>query len=79
VITATCHAKPARRSFELFIAQGELKAGDLQHGAHHLAQLISYDPANLEWFDLLHEYLRRVGGDESRLWPIKEERYFAEE
>jgi tetratricopeptide (TPR) repeat protein len=71
--------QPGTPEFELFIAQGELKAGNLEHGAHHLAQLISYDPANLEWLDLLHEYLRRVGGDESKLWPVKEERYFAEE
>src|SRR5215475_1750645 len=71
--------QPDTPEFELFIAQGELKAGNLQHGAHHLAQLISYDPANQEWLDLLHEYLRRVGNDESKLWPIKEKRYFAEE
>ena len=71
--------QPGTPEFELFVAKGELKTGNLQHGAHHLAQLISYDPANQEWLDLLHEYLRRVGGDESKLWPIKEERYFAEE
>ena len=71
--------QPGTPEFELFVARGELKAGDLQHGAHHLAQLISYDPANQEWLDLLHEYLRRVGNDESKLWPIKEKRYFAEE
>jgi tetratricopeptide (TPR) repeat protein len=71
--------QPGTPEFELFVAQGELKAGNLQHGAHHLVQLISYDPANQEWLDLLHEYLRRVGNDESKLWPIKEKRYFAEE
>lgn len=71
--------QPGTPEFELFIALGELKAGNLQHGAHHLAQLISYDPANQEWIDLLHEYLRRVGGDESKLLPIEKERYFAQE
>ena len=71
--------QPGTPEFELFIAQGELKSGNLQHGAHHLAQLISYDPSNRKWLDLLDEYLRRVGNDESKLLPIKEERYFAEE
>ncbi len=71
--------KQGTPEFELYLAQGELKAGNLQHGARHLAHLISYDPANQEWLALLDTYLRRVSGDESKLWPIKDKRYFAEE
>jgi tetratricopeptide (TPR) repeat protein len=71
--------KPGTPEFELYVAQGELKAGSLQHGARHLAHLLSYDPANQEWLALLEAYLRRVNNDESKLWPIKDKRYFAEE
>lgn len=71
--------QPGTTEFDLFVAQRELKAGHLEHGANHLAALISRDPANREWLDLLHEYLRRAGDDESKLYPIKDKRYFAEE
>jgi len=63
----------------LFVARKELETGNLEHGARHLAALISFDPGNREWLELLEEYLRRAGDDESRLYPIKEKRYFAEE
>jgi tetratricopeptide (TPR) repeat protein len=56
-----------------------LESGNLPHGAHHLANLISFDPANREWLDLLDEYLRKVNGDEGKLYPINAERYFAQE
>jgi tetratricopeptide (TPR) repeat protein len=71
--------QPGTPEFELFVARNELKAGNLEHGARHLAALISYDPANQEWLALLHEYLRNAGNDDSRLYPIKDKRYFAEE
>jgi len=71
--------EPDTAEFELFVARNELEAGNLEHGARHLAALISYDPGNREWLGLLEEYLRRAGEDESRLYPIKEKRYFAEE
>ena len=71
--------EPGTPEFELFVARGELKAGNLRHGAHHLAHLISYDPANQEWLALLDEYLCRVGNNESKLWPIADKRYFAQE
>jgi hypothetical protein len=35
--------KPGTPEFELYVAQGELKAGNLQHGARHLAHLLSYE------------------------------------
>ena len=71
--------QPGTPEFELFVARNELQAGHLQHGAHHLAELISYGPTNSEWLGLLHEYLRRVGDDEAKLYPLREKRYFAEE
>jgi tetratricopeptide (TPR) repeat protein len=65
--------------FELAIAEAELKSGNLVHGAHHLAHLISFDPARREWIELLEEYLRRVNRDDAKLYPHTEERYFAQE
>src|SRR5882672_4942944 len=71
--------EPGTAEFELFVARKELEAGHLEHGARHLAALISYEPGNREWLGLLEEYLRRAGEDESKLYAIKEKRYFAEE
>ena len=71
--------EPGTAEFELFVARKELAQGNLEHGARHLAALLSYEPGNQEWLTLLEEYLRRVGEDESKLYPIKEKRYFAEE
>jgi tetratricopeptide (TPR) repeat protein len=72
--------KEGTAEFELCIARAELKAGgDLQHGARHLAHLLSLDPSNPEWLKLLEEYLVRVGDDDQFIYPRKEKNYFAEE
>src|SRR3974390_1558210 len=65
---------------ELRLAEQELGLrGDLQHGAHHLAQLLSIDPGRREGLDLLTKYLEKVQGDESKLYPIREQSYLEEE
>jgi tetratricopeptide (TPR) repeat protein len=65
---------------ELRLAEQELGLrGDLQHGAHHLAQLLSMDPGRREGLDLLTKYLEKVQGDESKLYPNQEKRFFTEE
>lgn len=71
--------QPGTPEFELYVARQELKAGNLEHGARHLAELLSFDPANPEWLQLLGQYLDRVGNDDLKLYSLNEPRYFADE
>ena len=55
----TLHTETAEH--EYFVARGELRAGgNLQHGAKHLAELLTYDPSNASWLRLLDAYLERA-------------------
>ena len=50
------HLRQGTAAFEAFVAQGELESGgDLKHGAGHLANLLSYDPAHPQWLELLDQ------------------------
>jgi tetratricopeptide (TPR) repeat protein len=66
--------------FEWFIARGELEMGkNLEHGATHLCNLLSYDPGYPEWIDLLEEYLKAAGPNPERLIPRGEKLYYGTE
>jgi hypothetical protein len=67
---STLGLREGTAELELFVARAELESGkDLQHGANHLAKLLSYDPGRVEWLDLLKDYLRRAGPDPEALIP----------
>ncbi len=65
--------------FEKCVAENEFKAGRLEHGARHLAELLHHDPTNADSLALLRKYLQRAGGDESKLYPLGEKRFFTQE
>jgi tetratricopeptide (TPR) repeat protein len=66
--------------FEWFVAKGELEtARDLKHGAGHLANLLTYDPGNPEWVELLDQYLAAAGPDPEGLIPRGDKLYYGTE
>lgn len=66
--------------FEWFIARAELEAGsNLAHGASHLANLLSFDPGNPEWVELLERYLAAGEPDPESLIPRGEKAYYTTE
>lgn len=74
------HLRQGSAEFECFVARGELESqGNLKHGAHHLANLLSLDPGNPEWIALLEQYLAAAGPDAERLIPREEKLYYSTE
>lgn len=66
--------------FEWFVAKGELETTrDLKHGTRHLANLLTYDPGNPEWIELLDQYLAAAGPDPERLIPRGDKLYYGTE
>jgi tetratricopeptide (TPR) repeat protein len=77
---STLGLREGTAELELFVARAELESGkNLQHGANHLANLLSYDPGRVEWLDLLKDYLRRAGPDPEAIIPRGEKLYFSTE
>jgi tetratricopeptide (TPR) repeat protein len=77
---STISLRQGTAEFEWFVARAELESGNnLQHGAKHLANLLSYDPGRLEWIDLLKDYLRAAGPDPEALIPREEKPYCSTE
>ena len=78
--TQTVELREQTAEFEWFIARAELEQkNNLVHGATHLAELLTYDPARDEWLDLLRQYAEAAGSDPESLFPESEERYYATE
>jgi tetratricopeptide (TPR) repeat protein len=74
------HLRQGTAEFEWFVARGELELGqNLEHGANHLANLLTYDPDYPEWVELLEEYLQRADSDPERLFPRGEKLYYGTE
>jgi tetratricopeptide (TPR) repeat protein len=66
--------------FEWFVARAELDTTkNLRHGAGHLANLLTYDPAQPEWLDLLEQYLAAAGPDPESLIPRGDKLYYGTE
>ncbi|MDB5307498.1 MAG: hypothetical protein JWO38_1700 [Gemmataceae bacterium] len=66
--------------FEWFVARGELETTrDLRHGAGHLANLLTYDPGQSEWVELLERYLAEAGPDPEALIPRGKKLYYGTE
>jgi tetratricopeptide (TPR) repeat protein len=66
--------------FEWFVARGELETTkDLRHGAGHLANLLTYDPGQPEWVELLGQYLAAAGPDPESLIPRGDKLYYGTE
>lgn len=74
------HLRQGTPEFELFIARAELEQRrDLPHGAGHLANLLSFNPGNPEWVQLLEDYCEAWPGDQDELIPRGEQLYYATE
>lgn len=74
------HLRQGTAEYEWFVARGELEMNrDLKHGATHLANLLSYDPANPEWVELLEKYLAAAGPDPETLIPRGNKLYYSTE
>lgn len=74
------HLREGTAEFEWFVARGELEMGrDLKHGACHLANLLSYDPGNPEWVELLDRYLAAADPNPESLIPPGDKAYFSTE
>jgi tetratricopeptide (TPR) repeat protein len=74
------HLRQGTAEFEWFVSRGELEMrGDLAHGARHLANLLSFDPGNPEWIDLLERYLAAGQPDPEQLIPRGEKAYYTSE
>src|SRR5262245_43199185 len=74
------HLRQGTSEFEWFVARGELEMGrDLKHGASHLANLMTYDPGNAEWVELLEKYLAAAGPDPEALIPRGDKLYYGTE
>jgi tetratricopeptide (TPR) repeat protein len=66
--------------FEWFVARGELEVTkDLRHGAGHLANLLTYDPGEPEWVELLEQYLAAAGPDPESLIPRGDKLFYGTE
>ena len=66
--------------FEWFVARGELETTkNLPHGANHLANLLSYDPARKDWIELLERYLAAAQPDPEALIPRGDKLYVSTE
>jgi len=66
--------------FHWFIARAELETGEnLAHGATHLANLLSFDPGNPEWIELLEQYLAAGQPDPEALIPRGKTAYYTAE
>lgn len=66
--------------FEWFVARGELEVtGNLAHGASHLANLLTFDPGNPDFIELLERYLAAAGPDPETLIPRGEQLYASTE
>src|SRR5579883_1193110 len=65
--------------FEWFVARAELETKhNLAHGANHLSSLLSFDPGNKEWIELLEQYIA-AEPDVDALIPRKKELYYSTE
>jgi tetratricopeptide (TPR) repeat protein len=74
------HLRQGTAEFEWFIARAELETTkNLEHGASHLANLLSYDPGNPEWIELLERYLAEAGPNPERLIPRGDKLYYSTE
>src|SRR5262249_16833199 len=74
------HLRQGTAEYEWFVARGELEMSrDLKHGASHLANLLSYDPGNPEWVELLEKYLAAAGPNPETLIPRGDKLYFSTE
>src|SRR5262245_61938476 len=74
------HLRQGTAEFEGFVARGELEMKrDLKHGASHLANLLSYDPGQPEWIELLEQYLAAAGRNPEALFPRGDKLYFSTE
>lgn len=74
------HLRQGTAEFEWFVARGELEMNrDLKHGASHLANLLSYDPGNREWIELLERYLAAAGVNPESLIPRGDQLYYTTE
>lgn len=77
---SSIHLREGTAEFEYFIANAELETGhNLRHGAGHLANLLSYDPGNPEWVELLERYLAAAGPDPESLIPRGDKLYYTTE
>jgi thioredoxin-like negative regulator of GroEL len=66
--------------YEWFVARGELEMRrDLKHGASHLANLLSYDPGQRDWIELLEGYLHAAEPNPEALIPRGDKLYFSTE
>lgn len=55
-------ARPGTAAFDLALVEYELRpGGDLRHGTHHLACLLTYDPGCAAWKELLERYVAAAG------------------
>jgi tetratricopeptide (TPR) repeat protein len=74
------HLRQGTAEFEWFVARGELEMNrDLMHGAGHLANLLTYDPGNPEWMELLEKYLAAAGPNPESLFPRGDKLYYGTE
>lgn len=73
----TIELRQGTAEFEWFTAKAELEqSGNLVHGASHLANLLTYDPAREEWLELLDEYLEAAAPNPESLFPESDEKYY---
>jgi tetratricopeptide (TPR) repeat protein len=74
------HLRQGTAEFEWFVARGELEmTHDLKHGASHLANLLSYDPGNPEWVELLERYLKAAEPEPEAMIPRGDKLYYSTE
>src|SRR5262245_6305002 len=77
---STISLREGTAEFEWFVARGELETKhDLKHGASHLANLLTYDPGEPEWIELLEQYLAAAGKDPESLFPRGDKLYYGTE
>lgn len=80
-----CPGQPLREGtpeFDLYMTEAELKQGNLRHGAHHLASLLSVDPGHDRGRQLADQYIAAAGEDPvtTLCGPTpQDEAYFADE
>src|SRR5436305_403088 len=70
------HLRQGTAQFEWFVARAELETGhNLAHGAGHLANLLTYEPGNPEWVELLDRYLAAGEPNPEALFPRGDKLY----